>query len=100
MLNLLVLPPDVVAGQVDVLPAQRREMWQQSLVDVLARVPQPLDGPLQVDGVPQDDRRHHQVEAARTVALVLETAVADFTEPVQEHGAGQCVLGFTLVMAQ
>jgi len=29
LLNQLVLPPDVVAGQVDVLPAQGRQMRQQ-----------------------------------------------------------------------
>lgn len=42
---------------------------------------------LQVDRVPQHDGRRHQVEAAGPVALLLETAVTDFTKAVEEHGA-------------
>ena len=38
LLDQLVLPPDVVAGQVDVLPAQGRQMRQQLLIDVLPSV--------------------------------------------------------------
>ncbi len=52
---------------------------------------------LQIDRVPQHDGRCHQVEAAGPVALLLETAVADFTQAVEEHGAGQRVAGFALV---
>ncbi len=44
---------------------------------------------LQVDRVPQHDGRRHQVEAAGPVALLLETAVTDFTKAVEEHGTGQ-----------
>ena len=72
-------------------------MWQQCLVDVLTRVAQRLNRSFQVDRVPQDDGGHHQVEAARAVALVLEAAVAEFPEPVQKHGAGQRVPGLALV---
>lgn len=31
--------------------------------------------------------------ASRAITLILETAVANFTEPVKEHGAGQRVFG-------
>ncbi|KAG1257483.1 hypothetical protein G6F66_014693 [Rhizopus arrhizus] len=58
--------PEVIAGQVDVLPAQRR----------------------QIDRVPQHYGRRHQVEAADPVALLLDTAVADFAPPGEEPGAG------------
>ena len=37
-------------------------------------------GPFQVDRIPQHDGRRNQVEAGSTVALMLETAVADFTQ--------------------
>jgi len=38
---------------------------------------------------PQHDGGRHQVEAAGPVALLLETAIADFTQAVEEHGTGQ-----------
>jgi len=52
---------------------------------------------LQVDRIPQHDRRRHQIEAAGPVALLLKTAVADFAQPVEEHSPGQRVSGFALV---
>jgi len=54
-------------------------------------------GSLQVNRVPQHDDRHNQVEATGPVALLLETAVADFAQPVEEHGAGQSVARLSLV---
>ena len=53
--------------------------------------------PFQIDRVPQHDSRCHQVEAAGPVALLLETAVADFTQPVEKHGAGQRIARFALI---
>jgi hypothetical protein len=91
--------PEVIAGQVDVLPAQRRQVLQQAAIDGLAVATQGVRRPLQTDRVPQHDSRRHQVEAAGPVALLLETAVADFAQPVEEHGAGQRVAGFALVQS-
>jgi len=54
---------------------------------------------LQIDRVPEQDRGHHQVKATGAVALVLETAVPDLAQTVEEDGAGQCVLGFSFVQA-
>ncbi|CSK00653.1 Uncharacterised protein [Shigella sonnei] len=49
---------------------------------------------LQVDRVPQHDGRRHQVEAAGPVALLLETAVTDFTKAVEEpRQPGGCKSG-------
>ena len=53
--------------------------------------------PFQINRVPQHDSCRHQVEPAGPIALLLETAVADFTQAVEEHGTGQCVAGFALV---
>ncbi|KJS02317.1 MAG: hypothetical protein VR65_05800 [Desulfobulbaceae bacterium BRH_c16a] len=39
----------------------------------------------------------HQIEAAGAVALLLETAVVDFTQAVEKHGTGQRVARLTLV---
>ena len=36
VLNLPVLPPDVITSQIDVLPAQRRQILQQSIMDGFA----------------------------------------------------------------
>ena len=73
----------------DVLPAQRRQVLQQGIVNGLAVAAQGIRGSLQIDRVPQHDSRRHQVEAAGPVALLLKAAVADFPRPVEEHGAGQ-----------
>ena len=81
------------------LPAERRQVLQQALIDGLAVTTQGVRGPFQVDRVPQHDGRRHQVEATGPVALLLETAVADFAQSVEEHGAGQGVAGFALVQS-
>ena len=78
------------------LLAQWRQMGQEAVVRV-SGVPQRLHHPFQVSRVPEHDGGDHQVEAAGTVALVLEAAVAQFTQPVEEHGAGQRILGLALV---
>jgi len=80
-----LLLPEIIAAQVDVLPAQRRHVRQQIFVNVLSRIPQCLDCSFRVDRVPQHDGGHNEVKAARTIALVLEAPVADLPESVQEH---------------
>jgi hypothetical protein len=53
--------------------------------------------PFQIDRGPQHDGIRHQIEAASPVALLLKAAVADFSQAVEEYGAGQRVAGFALV---
>src|SRR5687767_10094268 len=72
-------------------------MRQQLLVNVLTGGAQRLDRPVQVDRVPEDDGRHHQIKAASTIALILEAAVMEFAEPVEEHRTCEHVLGFSLI---
>src|SRR3954453_6889589 len=88
--------PYVVAGQVDVLPSQRREMGEPVVGDVLHRS-QGGDGALEIARVPEDDRGHQQVQAGGAVLLVLVRPVADFAEPVKEDRARQTVAGLALV---
>ncbi len=64
------------------LPAQRREVLQQRIIHGLCMTPQRIDGPLQIHGVPQHNGRRDEVQAAGAVALLLEAAVPDFSEPV------------------
>src|ERR1700674_1576250 len=52
---------------------------------------------LEVDSIPERNRGDDQVEAARSVALVLERAISDFAKPIEEHGACERVSGLSLV---
>lgn len=56
-----------------------------------------LDGLLQIDGVPQGDGGGYKIEAAGSVLLGLETAVAYFAQPVEEDGPGEGIAGLPLV---
>jgi len=82
----------VVAGQIDVFPAQWRQMGQ---IARFRMVPLPLnviDGSLQVRRVPQNYGGHDQIQPARAVTLVLVGTVADFTESVEEHRSAKRIL--------
>jgi hypothetical protein len=50
-------------------------------------VAQVADGAFEIDGVPEDDPRHDELETGGTVPLVLEGAVTQFAEPVEKDGA-------------
>jgi hypothetical protein len=55
------------------------------------------DGLFEVAGVPQDDGGYEQVEAGGAIGLVLEPAVAQFAELVEEQRAGERVARLSLV---
>ena len=97
MFDLFVLLPDIVAGQVDVLPAQGRKMPQKRLVDIPAVFAQCLNRPLHINRIPKDNSADDEIESACTVALILVTAIAELTEPVQEDGTSQRVLSLALI---
>lgn len=44
-------------------------------------------------------RRCHQIEAAGAISLLLETAVSDFAQSVEEHSPRQGVTRFALVQS-
>ena len=81
--------PQVIAGQIDVLPAERRQVLQQGVIDGMAVATHRVRCTLQINRIPQNDGRRHQVEAAGPVALLLKTAVANFAQAVEEHGSDQ-----------
>ena len=56
-----------------------------------------LDGTVQVDRVPMDDRSGDEAEAGRTKALVLKGAVTNFASPMEEHRAPERVAGLAVV---
>ena len=94
--RLLWGDPDIVTGQVDVLPAERREMRQQVIGDIF-RLAQGGDGTFEVSCVPQNDRGDDEVQPGSAVLLVLVGAIADFAEPMDKDGTRQAVAGFALV---
>ena len=53
--------PDVIAGQIDVLPAKGRQMREQLVWDLLGRA-QGDDGAVEIAGGPKDDGRDEQVQ--------------------------------------
>jgi len=53
----------------------------------------------QINGIPEHDSRSEQIEAAGPVTLLLEAAVADLTQSVEEDSSGQRIAGFPLVQA-
>lgn len=72
-------------------------MGKQSVRHIDLALTQVADGAFEIDGVPQDDGRHDEVETGGTVPLVFEGAVAQFTEPVEKDGTGECVSRLALV---
>jgi hypothetical protein len=62
-------------------------MAQQGLVDRLAAVRQCLDRAFEVDRVPAHGGGNDEVEPTRTIALVLEAAMADHAEAVEKDSA-------------
>lgn len=61
-------------------------MPQKRLVDIPAVFAQCLNRPLHINRIPKDNSADDEIESACTVALILVTAIAEFTEPVQEDG--------------
>jgi hypothetical protein len=98
--RLLGIAPHVIAGEDDVLPAQRRDVAEQVLVDRPALPAQLAIGSLQIPRVPEYDGRHQQVEPGGPKELVLEAAVAHLAEAAEVDGAGERVSGLALVEAE
>ena len=91
--------PGIVAGQVDVLPPDGREVGEGFIFDGDTMVAQGGDRAFQVHRVPEDDGRNDQVEPACAVTLVLEASVAQVALPVEEDGTSEGVPGLALVEA-
>ncbi len=79
------------------LPAQRSDMGEQFVGYVDADAAQVPDDPVEIDGVPERYGRGDESQSGGAMALVLEGAVAQFAETVEEDGAGERVAGFALV---
>ena len=88
--------PDIVAGEIDVLPPERRQVGEKVIGNALG-LAQGSDRAVQITSVPQGDGRDEKVEAGSAVLLVLVGAVADFAEPMNKGGARQAIARFAFV---
>ena len=93
-----MLFPGVVASQIDMVPVNRRNMLEQRLINGIFLGTHRVDCPFQVDRIPQDNRRHNQIEATGSVTLKLVGAIPDFAKPVEAYGASQCVFRLLLLL--
>ena len=89
--------PDIVAGEIDVLPPERRQVGEKVIGNALG-LAQGSDRAVQITSVPQGDGRDEKVEAGSAVLLVLVGAVADFAEPMNKDGARQAIEGIASVV--
>jgi hypothetical protein len=80
----LLKAPDVVACHIDVLPPERRDVRQAFWRNRGTFVRQHLDGLLQVNGIPEDDRRNGEIKSARLI-MVLTKAISDSTTATKER---------------
>ncbi len=84
--------PAIVAGERDMLPAQRCDMTGN-----VVRRSHIGQCPFEIAGVPKDNRGDQKVEAGGAVGLVLEPAIAQLAELVEEQCARKRVARFPLV---
>lgn len=98
-LHLLLRVPGIDAGEIDVLPAEWRDVLEQFIWNDPPMLPQTGCGATEIDGVPVDDGADDQIKAGCTECLAIERSVTDFTALMEEDGALELVSGFTLVEA-
>lgn len=95
--HLLLDVPGVDAGEIYVLPTERRDVLQQLVGNMSAPLAQMGRCPAEIDGVPMDDGADYQVEAGSPECLTVKGAIADFVALVEEDGTLELVRGFALV---
>src|SRR5260370_37229918 len=71
--------PDVVAGESDVLPAERGDVREEIVRNSDVLRTQMLHGAIEVDSVPMHDRRRDEARAGGAEALVFQAAGAHCT---------------------
>src|SRR5437588_4085577 len=75
----------------------RGEMLEILLFDLNAFILEGFYCFSQVDRVPQDNRRHYQIQSAGSMALIFVGAIADLAQAVGEDRSCQPIARFTFV---
>jgi hypothetical protein len=88
--------PVVIAGQPDVIPAERSHVSKQRVVDGTT-FPECIHGSLEVHRVPERDGGDHEIQTAGSVALIFIGAIPDLTQPMEEHRPRERVPRLSLV---
>ncbi len=91
--------PGVDAGKIDMLPTERRDVFQQSIRNISTRSLQLCDCTVKIDCIPVDDRADDEVETRGAERLAFERPVADLASLVEEDSAFQLMGSLTLVEA-
>src|SRR4051812_42459503 len=97
VVEFAVAGPEVIAGEIDVAPAQGREMGEGGLRHWDTVPTERVQGAAEIDGVPQHDGRGDQREPAGAMLLGFGATIAHAAEAVEAHGAGQRIARFALV---
>src|SRR5690606_37330405 len=74
-------------GEIYVLPAQRRDVLQQSVGNIPAPLAQMSRCPAEIDGIPMNDGADHEVEAGSPECLTVKGTITDFATLVEKDGA-------------
>jgi hypothetical protein len=80
-------------------PAEGRDMGKEIIGDGRTESTRVLDGTVQVNRVPIDDRGGNEAQAGRTKTLVLKGSVTDSALAMKEHRAPERIAGLAFVEA-
>jgi hypothetical protein len=89
--------PDIVSGQIDVIPAERRQPPKTLIVDIDATPLKVVNGASEITAVEQSNAGSDEIERRRAMRLPVVVAVTEPTEPMERDGAGQSVPSLALV---
>jgi hypothetical protein len=67
-----------------VVPVNRGHVGEEALLDGVAVLAEGGHRPLEIDRIPQDDRRDHQIQATRPVPLLVIGAIAEFPQRLKQ----------------
>ena len=89
--------PEIIAGEIDVLPADGREVGKQRVRDDFAAATQVVERTAEIYGVPERDGGGDEREPTCTILLRLGGTIAKPAEAMEADGAGEGVARFALV---
>ena len=88
--------PEVIAGQVDVLPADRREMGEQRIRNRLALPAKKIKRPAEIHCVPERDGGGDEGQPTGPILPCCDSAIAQAAKAVEADGTRKRVARFAL----